>query len=198
MISHKHNYIFIHLPKTAGLSIVQALTPFCDEQEYTHGHPFQSDYYKFFEALPRSAEEYYQFTFVRNPYSRLVSSYEYLKKGGQPCGYDLNARDRLNLLNKTFKEFVKDFDPRDSAVHFIPQIDFFNKDIDLVEIFKLETINKDFEKICSKIKIPKQNVPHNNKSKHTHYTEYYDDETRQIVAEKYAKDIEYFGYKFGE
>jgi len=178
------NCVFIHIPKTAGLSIRKGVFEELPKD-------------RFFGKIPDQYLDYFKFAFVRNPFDRLVSCWR----------YTCFERSRKNL---SFLEFLKiaidDNIPYDRQRpwrcfirhHAIPMTHPFNCLYLADFVGKFETLQEDFNIICAKIGIPQQQLPHKNKSKHNHYTEYYDDETKQIVAKKYAKDIEMFGYKFGE
>jgi hypothetical protein len=68
--------------------------------------------------------------------------------------------------------------------------------MDIDFIGKIENLQNDFNTICDNIGIPRKPLTQRNKSKHDHYSKYYDKETRDIVASRFAEDIEMFGYKF--
>ena len=142
----------------------------------------------------KKIKDYFKFTLCRNPYDRVVSNYTMFTKNK----FRVNQIRQLHLNpeNLSFSNFVKLISASDNH-HWQPQFEFV-RGYDINFIGKLENFQEDFNIICDKIGIPQQQLPHKNATKHKHYTEYYDDETKQIVAEKYAKDIEYFGYEFGE
>jgi hypothetical protein len=192
MISHKHKCIFIHIPKTGGQSVWRFFYG-NNWRNVNNIKPGSSHHLNCTEEL---LNEYFVWTTVRNPYSRTVSLFKYLKKIRR-ISRKLSFNDFINylhldLLNLNHAE----------EKHPLGQIDFIESLIGSIEnldfVGRLENIQQDFNIVCDKIGIPQQQLPHTNATKHKHYTEYYDDETREIVAEKYAKDIEYFGYKFGE
>lgn len=136
---------------------------------------------------------YFHWSVVRNPYDRLVSAYKNKLVDNFQGGLD-----SLRHKNHSFKSFILEINKMNLEIadrHIRLQTSLIPLE-SMDFIGRLENFQQDFNTVCNKIGVPYQELPHRNKTSHKHYTEYYDDETRQIVARKYAKDIEYFGYEF--
>lgn len=209
-VSHKHKFVFIAIPKTGSSSIRTIMREKADVLSvpgappssplYHHVKPSKLETY--FKEQNWNWNEYFKFTFVRNPWDRAVSVWEYRNRVASEQNFDLYAQDSFAIQSKklihkwkTFKGMLRQTDGNGFQYNWCFD-ENGNKVIDVIGRF--ENFQEDFNIVCDRIGIPQQQLPHKNKTKHKHYTEYYDEETKQIVAEKYAKDIEYFGYKFHE
>ena len=188
MISHEHKFLFIHIPRTSGSSIERQFQ--YNEVKEQNKHWNLNDWKN--NLCDEDFKSYFKFTLVRNPWDILISKYVsgwYSLKGrGPSIGYK---------SGKTLKYFLDHYESAPHE-HGDSLLSYFDpKQMDFIARF--ENRNKDLKYISNKIGF---NIDTNTKQRDhghkKHYTEYYDDETREIVAKKYAKDIEYFGYKFRE
>jgi chondroitin 4-sulfotransferase 11 len=206
LISHKHKFIFLSTGKTGTTSIGSLLEKFRDHKVNFYKHCRLTEPSSLIDPrdgaekeLNFNSADYFTFCFVRNPWDRMLSLYNQLRKPIRPDTWE-SRKTAHDLSNRySFTDFLKKLDHKDFDGYAQSNFYLIGGNGNLLDfIGRFENLQEDFDIICDKIGIPRQELPHKNKSKHKHYTEYYDDETKQIVAEKYAKDIEYFGYKFGE
>lgn len=157
--------------------------------------PIKKDFFKKYK-------NYFKFAFVRNPYDRLVSCYE---------DKIMSDREKEDLIIKNglykkmpFKEFVRAICsiPDIRADQHIKSQSFFitdqNENLLVDFIGKFENLENDYKKVCKIIGIKKlKKLPTKNKSKRKKdYREYYGEETKKLVYERYKKDFEILGYKF--
>jgi hypothetical protein len=210
MISDEHKAVFVHIPKTGGSTIESILfknnfRANGDNKSWNNDNCIE-DPTKWIpkhtraNELPSKYQKYFSFTFVRNPWDLMVSCYFWWTQRTL-SKHALKSRTEFGkyLKEKGFDYFIRS--KQSSCINECCHINqgqsyWINNKIDFIGRF--ENLQEDFNIACDKIGIPQRELPHKNKTKHKHYTEYYDEETKSIVAEKYAKDIEYFGYKFGE
>jgi len=181
-------YIFIHINKTAGTSIGNAIG-----LPVKHHQTAREIIAKIGKDKWNTA---YKFTLVRNPWDKVVSHYEYRRK---------RNKTEVATRNVSFSEWVKktygtDKDPffYNNPKAFQPQVEWLKDEqgrIAIDFIGKFESINDDFDQIKRIIGIEAE-LPHLNASKRASYQSYYDDETRLIVAQWFHEDIEAFGYNF--
>jgi len=60
---------------------------------------------------------------------------------------------------------------------------------------RYERLQADLDEVGGRLGIPAA-LPHLNRSSHRDYREYYTDETRDIVAARFARDLAQFDYRF--
>jgi len=179
MINHTHRFVFIHIPKTGGTSLEMA---FGYDEKNHHIKHLNAQNYSY--LLGNIFSEYKKISIIRNPWDRVLSFYMYRK-----------MQNRLPSNVNSLSEWVHFI--RHKKGCFAGIYDYLSNDNSICcDLFlNFYTLEEDFGNFCKSQNISLK-LPHKNKTKHKHYTEYYDEETKQIVAEKYAKDIEYFGYEF--
>ena len=203
IISHKHKFIFIHTNKCAGTSIEVSLTSICGSDDIIgpvtlenlppdYKHPENYDKNKFEDTMSAEEiksniplecwEEYTKFSVVRNPWDRMISAWFWQTRNddrdlsiflSQPALRPISMSEQLTVNDSICTDFL----------------------------IRYENLNKDYKKVCELLNINPIDLPHAKsgyKPKDVHYTNYYNEYTKNIIENRFRDDINNFNYKFGD
>ncbi len=215
LLSRRYQFLFVHIAKTGGTSVRNALQRYRWRDPYylpqwiasklsgAAGHTLGIKLPRHCKAitaqvmLPREVYQgLFKFAFVRNPWDLQVSSYHHIK------------RERPHLLgnDESFSAFLhrKLDQQREWQYHIdtsiTPQLDYLvdlrgNQIVDFVG--RYESLQADFDHCCEQIGLPKQTLPHRRRAgDRSAYRDYYDEDTKGLVERHFAADIDAFGYQF--
>lgn len=169
-------YTFCHIPKTGGITICSLI--YNREPEHI--------------VCTRENSEKFLFTFVRHPYSRCISAFQFLKNGGIN---DIDKEDLINYIgDSNFDDFVtnKLEYASQNQQHFRPQNYWIPDGADFIG--KYETFEKDIERLRSIIVMKDIPTPHENPTIYTHKY-ILNKSMKSIIYDIYKIDFDLFDYK---
>ena len=211
----------VHIPKTGG-NFVQVLLSWADiptnknplrlgapqgsadgmahnvcHPDVSFYNPYCGNFKKFQESL--------RFSIVRNPYSMLTSLYVFEKRTG---GHNKNFK--FSIGDMSFKDFVRASIDTECWMYeswrkflYMP---FFNEDADaavhvllrneyLSDALRHVLLAADLTLPSNEIPVIERDDPRSNSSK-IDYKTFYDDETIEMVRERWSRELNAFGYDF--
>lgn len=229
MICHHFNCVFVHIPKAAGQSIEKVFLDALDLTWDTRAplllrpndnialgprslaHLTAREYVEKKYMTPEQFSRYFKFTFVRNPYARLVSTYVYFDY--------IDKFEFKDFLENTVAKNIQDR-------QFLPQIQFIQDDTGniLVDfVGKFENLQQDFDHVSDRVGLPRTRLPHANKTLastsapgaanplknalkaflsrkrrrrlRAQFMDYFDADALELANALYADDFKAFGYE---
>lgn len=201
IVNHKHRFLFVHIQKTAGTSVTQALTKIEGSQRIGYDHSM-------IDSIEIDAyRDYFVFCFVRNPFDRLVSWWNMMLQKGKHNDFSRYLLSRAS----NFSEFLECTDiiyegnpeervsdrsyPKSIAFNQLDYISDSDGSLVVNFIGRFENLEPDFARICDTIGIA-LDLPHANAYDRRHYREYYASDDVLKVRAMYRRDLDHFGYEF--
>ncbi len=207
IISHQHRFVFTAIPKTGTHSVRRALRaqlgpddleqvglfvqkslPFEALAQLGHGHISLSQIRPFLGEAAFSG--YLKFAFVRNPFDRFVSY----------CAFSTRDDGDFERDPRGVMRYYLDHPPLDHLL-FQPQHSFIIDDEGALltdVIGRVEEMQVSFDAICQRLDIASSSLENVNSSRRNDYRGYYDKTLIDGVAALYRRDLDLFGYQFGE
>jgi phosphoribosylaminoimidazole carboxylase (NCAIR synthetase) len=131
----------------------------------------------------------YTFTIVRNPYERLVSIW---RKNFDDSNLESFDKFVKNVINNEIDDSLK----KKTSSQLMHLIDI-NDEIAVTHIARYENLQTEFVDIKKQLDLPDNvSIGAWNITPIKNYQEYYTKETKQLVANLYQKDLDYFNYTF--
>ncbi len=150
---------------------------------------------------PEVWENYFKFSIARNPWDRAISYFYWytrnnpkLKPQKKFYNYLGVPFDELGQLRKLFAEFIKNTTlPSNDPFYII------DDKLCVDAVIRYENLLEDYAEICDKLDLPSSELPRLKggiRDKAYHYSEFYDEQTKEIVANMHKNDIRFFNYSF--
>lgn len=212
MISIEKKFLFIHVPKTGGNSIQQVLSEYSDDRliindkrqdgierfEVMNGlykttkHSSLSQYKRSIDK--KTFSQLFKFATMRNPWDMMVS--QYFSPHRKNLEWNREKFRKLVFKVKPLRHYICDYHPLldlrkmiglKNGRHLLDEIDF---------LIRFEHLQEDFDNVSLKLGLPLRELPKMNASKKVHYSEYYDENLKELVARRFAEEIEIGNYEY--
>lgn len=204
IVSHKHKFIFLAVPKTGTHSIRYALRqvlgpgdweqvdlfekkrlPVAELAAIEHGHISAHEAMPFLDDdLWRS---YFSFALVRNPLDRFVSLCFFLYAKNR--AFRFNPTAFMKLLFKTPEKL--------DHLLFLPQCHFIcdlSGKLLIDKVYRFEAFEASFNALCHELHFSCTLGKAKNQTTHGHYTTYMDSELETLIRKHYINDFAFLGY----
>lgn len=215
-LSVKHRFLFVHIAKTGGTSVRASLQPLrrrdpwywpmylCSRFSHLSGHriaaklPRHAKIIAAKEMLPKPFfDALFKFAFVRNPWDLQVSSFHHIRR----------EHPRYLGGHEEFADFLrwKLYPERPYQYHLDTSIELqsdylidLHGTLVMDFIGRYERLEGDFAAACGRIGIVPPPLAHKRRAndRRRDYRSYYSDETAELVAHHFRRDIELLGYTF--